>query len=305
MPRIARAEATKVTAAIGVDLYYATYLLAHHLGLFKERGLDFSYSNFDNGATALDALMTGSADINSSTLLSMLPRFEKTGNMYATSSIAAAGKLYSVVTKTETKSVQELVGKKLGLPVDGIAAYLFQQFAASNKLPQDQIALVNITPPEAVAALARGDVDGILLWEPWPSKVLDLVPDTHRLRNLAEDGIYVTNWLYMGQALADDKGRAEATLSALVAASEYMKSHRDETIAVAAEGFKLKPEDAGFQYDNLDFTMAFGKDKFTKDFDPLAAFAIAKGRIKAAPPMETIVKPQFMTAVAADRAQGW
>ena len=305
IPRIAKAQASQVTAAIGVDLYYATYMLADHLGLFKQRGLDFSYTNFDNGATALDALMTGSADINSSTLLSMLPRFEKTGNMYATSSIAAAGKLYSVITKTETKSVQDLVGKKLGLPVDGIAAFLFQQFAASNKLPADQIALVNITPPEAVAALARGDVDGILLWEPWPTKVLELVPDTHRLRNLADDGIYVTNWLYMGQTLVDDKARAEATLSALVEASEYMKTHRDDTIAVAAERFKLKPEDAAFQYDNLDFTMAFGKDLFSKDFEPLSAFALAKDRIKAVPPLETVARPQFMTAVAAVRAPGW
>lgn len=305
IPHVARAESGKVTAAIGVDLYYATYVMADYKGLFKKRGLDFSYVNFDNGATALDAVMTGSADINSSTLLSMLPRYEKTKSMYATSSIAAAGKLYSVVTKTGTKTVQDLVGKKLGLPVDGIAAYLFRQFATSNNLPQDKIELVNITPPESVAALARGDVDGVLLWEPWPSKVLTLVPDTHRLRNLADDGIYVTNWLYMGQALAGDKSRAGATLDALVEASEFMKANADETISVAAERFKLKPEGARFQYENLDFTMAFDKDKFVKDFDPLSKFALEKGRIKAVPSVEDVVKPEFMAGVHADRAKGW
>lgn len=305
MPYVGRAEGGKVAAAIGVDLYYATYVMADHLGLFKKRGLDFSYVHFDNGATALDAVMTGSSDINSSTLLSMLPRFEKTRNMYATSSIAAAGKLYSVITKTGTKSVQELVGKRLGLPVDGIAAYLFRQFATSNNLPQDKIELVNITPPESVAALSRGDVDGILLWEPWPTKVLELVPDTHRLRNLADDGIYVTNWLYMGQALADDKPRAEATLGALVEASEFMKVNADETISVAAERFKLKPQDARFQYENLDFTMAFGKERVVKDFDPLSKFALEKGRIKTIPPIEDVARPQFMAAAYPDRAKGW
>lgn len=305
MPHLARAESGKVTAAIGVDLYYATYVIADQKGMFKKRGLDFSYVNFDNGATALDAVMTGSADINSSTLLSMLPRYEKTKGMYATSSIAAAGKLYSVITKTGTKSVQDLVGKKLGLPVDGIAAYLFRQFAASNKLPQDKIELVNITPPESVAALARGDVDGILLWEPWPSKVLSLVPDTHRLRNLADDGIYVTNWLYMGRSLASDKSRAGATLDALVEASEFMKANADETVSVAAERFKLKPKDARFQYDNLDFTMSFDKDKFFKDFDPLSKFALEKGRIKAIPSVDEVAKPEFMAAAHPDRAKGW
>ena len=75
--------------------------------------------------------------------------------------------------------------------------------------------------------------------------------------------------------------------------------------ARAAERFKLKPDGARFQYENLDFTMAFDKDKFVKDFDPLSKFALEKGRIKAVPPVEDVVKPEFMAGVHADRAKGW
>lgn len=305
LPSLGFAAEQRVAAALGVDMWYVNYVVAEEKGFWKKNGLDISIAHFDNGAVALDAIVTGNGDIGSATNMSMMQRVSRGAKMYAVSSMAASGKLYSIVSHKDIKTPQELVGKKLGLAKDGILEFLYMQFATNNKIGLDQIELINIAAPEAVAALTRGDVDAIMFWEPWPTKVLELVPDTHILRQLSEDNIFVTNWLFMGENLAADKGRAEATLRTLIESAEFIKANKEEVIEIGARRFKTEPNNARFQYENLDYTMEFPKERYEKDFTALAEFNLSKGLLKTVPEMADVARPEIMQAVAPDRAAGW
>lgn len=299
------ASEQKVAAAIGVDMWYINYIVAEEKGLWKKNGLDISIAHFDNGAVALDALATGNGDIGSATNMSMMQRVARGAKMYATSSMAASGKLYSIISGNALAKPQDLIGKKLGLAKDGILEFLYMQFATNNSIGLDQIELVNISPPEAVAALSRGDVDAVMFWEPWPTKVLELVPDTHTLRQLSDDNIFVTNWLFMGEALMADKARAEATLQTLIESSEFIKANKDEVIEIGARRLKTDPDNARFQYDNLEYTMEFPKERYQKDFTALADFNLSKGLLKTVPEMSAVARPEIILAVAPNLAPGW
>ncbi|WP_436644522.1 ABC transporter substrate-binding protein [Microbaculum sp. FT89] len=304
-PSVAFAEEMKVHAAIGVDMWYITYMVAQEKGIWKRHGLDATITHFDNGAVALDALATGNADIGSATNMSMMQRVSRGAKMFAVSSMAASGKLFSVVSSEDLKTPKDLIGKKLGLSKDGVLEFLYKQFATNNGIGLEEIELVNIAPPEAVAALSRNDVDAIMFWEPWPSRVLELVPGTHTLRQLSDDGIAVTNWLFMGEDLINDKPRAEATLAALIEASEFVLDNKDEVVEIGARRLQTDPENIRFQYDNIDYEMVFPADRYTFDFDELAAFNLEKGLLKTVPTLAEVARPEFMLAVAPDRAPGW
>lgn len=305
MPGRGFATEQKLVCALGVDMWYVNYIVAEEKGLWKKNGIDVVITHFDNGAVALDAIVTGNGDVGSATNMSMMQRVARGAKMYAVSSMAASGKLYSIVSHKDIKTPQELVGKKLGLAKDGILEFLYMQFATNNKIGLDQIELINVAPPEAVAALTRKDVDAIMFWEPWPTKVLELVPDTHTLRQLSDDNIFVTNWLFMGESLIADKPRAEATLRTLIESSEFIKANKDEVIEIGARRLKTEPANARFQYENLDYTMEFPKERYEKDFTALADFNLSKGLLKTVPQMSDVARPEFMLTVAPDRAAGW
>lgn len=305
LPATAFATEKKVTAAIGVDMWYINYIVAQEKGLWKKHGLEATIAHFDNGAVALDAIVTGNGDIGSATNMSMMQRAARGAKMYGVSTMAASGKLYSIISGKELKKPADLIGKKLGLAKDGILEFLYMQFATNNGIGLDQIKLVNISPPEAVAALLRKDVDAVMFWEPWPTKVLELVPGTHTLRQLSEDNIFVTNWLFMGEALMADKPRAEATLRTLIESSEWIMANKDETIEIGARRLKTDPKNARFQYENLEYKMEFPKARYEKDYKALADFNLSKGLLKTVPPMDSVARPEIMRAVAPDRAPGW
>lgn len=304
-PSLTFAADQKVAAAIGVDMWYINYIIAEEKGLWKKNGLEVSIAHFDNGAVALDALATGNGDIGSATNMSMMQRVSRGAKMYAVSSMAASGKLYSIISGKELSKPQDLIGKKLGLAKDGILEFLYMQFATNNGIGLDQIELINISPPEAVAALTRKDVDAIMFWEPWPSKVLELVPGTHTLRQLSEDNIFVVNWLFMGEALMADKPRAEATLRTLIESSEWILANKDEAVEIGARRLKTDLTNARFQYENLEYKMEFPKKRYEKDFTALADFNLSKGLLKTVPTLADVARPEIMLAVAPERAAGW
>ena len=305
VPSISFAEEMKVRAAVGVDMWYINYIVAEEKGIWKKHGLNGTVTHFDNGAVALDALATGNGDIGSATNMSMMQRVSRGAKMYGVSSIAASGKLFSIVSRDDLKTPKDLIGKKLGLSKDGVLEFLYKQFANNNQIGLDQIELINIAPPESVAALTRNDVDAIMFWEPWPTRVLELVPGTHTLRQLSDDGIAVTNWLFMGEDLINDKPRAEATLAALVEASEFVLANKDEVIEIGARRLKTDPDNVRFQYENIEYKMEFPKERYSFDFNELAAFNLEKGLLKTVPALEEVARPEVMLAVAPERAPGW
>jgi NitT/TauT family transport system substrate-binding protein len=304
-PPLAFADGQKVAAAIGVDMWYINYIVAEEKGFWKKNGLEVSIAHFDNGAVALDAIVTGNGDIGSATNMSMMQRVSRGAKMYSVSSMAASGKLYSIISGKELTKPQDLIGKKLGLAKDGILEFLYMQFANNNGIGLDQIELVNISPPEAVAALTRKDVDAVMFWEPWPTKVLELVPDTHTLRQLSDDNIFVTNWLFMGEALMADKPRAEATMHTLIESSEWIMANKDEVIEIGARRLKTDPANARFQYEKLEYKMEFPKERYEKDFKAQADFNLSKGLLKTVPALADVARPEIMQAVAPERATGW
>ncbi|MCZ7560661.1 MAG: ABC transporter substrate-binding protein [Burkholderiaceae bacterium] len=212
LPASVRASEAKVVAGIGLDSYYATYIVAKELGLWSKAGIDFSYRQFDDGSLGYDAIATGNADMASATMYSMLQRVDKGIKLYAVAAVASSGTLFSIVARPEVKKPEDLVGKTVAYPRGTIAHYLFNQYVTKRRLPLDQIKQKNVPAPESVAALTRGDIDAFLLWEPWPSRALNLVQGAHKLANLGEDNINVVNWLCVGPSLINDEPKLLAIL---------------------------------------------------------------------------------------------
>ena len=59
--------------------------------------------------------------------------------------------------------------KKLGIVPGSVSEFSTEQMLVKYGIDPKSVEMVKAGPPEFPALLARGDVDGYFLWEPWPT----------------------------------------------------------------------------------------------------------------------------------------
>src|ERR1043166_9712930 len=70
VPQVAgTAELKKLPTATGIDALFVPFVVAADRKIFEKHGLEGSYKPFDDGNVALDAVITGSSDIGSTSEL--------------------------------------------------------------------------------------------------------------------------------------------------------------------------------------------------------------------------------------------
>jgi ABC-type nitrate/sulfonate/bicarbonate transport system substrate-binding protein len=71
------------------------------------------------------------------------------------------------VTKPSITDPKQI--KSIGFVPGSVSEYATERMFAKFGIDPKSVNLVRIGPPEAPALLARGDLDGYFMWEPWPS----------------------------------------------------------------------------------------------------------------------------------------
>jgi sulfonate transport system substrate-binding protein len=75
---------------------------------------------------------------------------------------------YRIVARrsADIRSAADLRGKKIATSLNSSAHFYIVKMLQSVGLSERDVAVVGMTPPEMPAALARGDVDAVSIWEP-------------------------------------------------------------------------------------------------------------------------------------------
>jgi hypothetical protein len=170
----AAAGLKKVPMSTGIDAVFVPFVVAADRQIFEKYGLEPSYKPFDDGNVALDAVLTGTSDIGSTSELGGLARWDRGGKLYVASILITSKEQIGVTAREEIKKPQDLVGKTVGYPRASAGHYYFGRYVKKYGLPADQIKVKFLQAPEMVAALERRDIDAFFLWEPWHTKAVAL-----------------------------------------------------------------------------------------------------------------------------------
>jgi ABC-type nitrate/sulfonate/bicarbonate transport system substrate-binding protein len=169
------ADLKKVPTSTGIDAVFVPFVVAADRQIFEKHGLEASYKAFDDGNVALDAVLTGTSDIGSTSELGGLARWDKGAKLYVTSILITSKEQIGITAREEIKKPEDLIGKTVGYPRASAGHYYFGRYVKKYKLPMDQIKVKFLQAPEMVAALSRHDIDAFFLWEPWHTKAVALV----------------------------------------------------------------------------------------------------------------------------------
>jgi ABC-type nitrate/sulfonate/bicarbonate transport system substrate-binding protein len=307
IPAIGRTAALKkVPTSTGIDAVFVPFVVAAERKIFEKHGLETSYKPFDDGNIALDAVLTGSSDIGSTSELGGLARWDKGGRLYVTSILDTSRKQIGITAREEIKKPDDLIGKTVGFPRASGGHYYFGRYVKKYKLPMDKIKVKTLQAPEMVAALERRDIDAFFLWEPWHTKAVQLVKGAHVLARSGDDDVYIlTVYNYYSQGLVNDPPRAIAATRALVEATDYCMTHQEDAAKVAAKAFRIPEADMKLYMSRFNYRMEMPRDVVQNNFKEAAEFAMEQGIIKKAPDWNELLRPQFMKEAAPDRTPGW
>jgi len=267
-------KVTVVIAGVSTQMFFVAPLLAYQLGYFKQQGLDITLISAGSGAKALQALVSGGADV-------VAGAYEHTIQIQPKDIALKAFAMYGQIPGNalavraaradRIKSVADLKGKTVGVSAPGSATHLFLNIllAKAGLAPTDVSVIAVGNGSGAIAAMRTGqDLDAISTLDPVitelvTSKDIVIMADSRTLAGTLDvyGGPYASGSLYTKTEFLEKYPKtSQALATAVVKALLWMKNASvDEIIK------NLPPENIGGNLDLFRAIVAHNLPNFQHD----------------------------------------
>ncbi|MEU8802332.1 ABC transporter substrate-binding protein [Spirillospora sp. NPDC048819] len=169
-PAEAAGAGGQIAFGVGVDPAYSPIYLADQKGMFKQAGLDVKVVQYQEGTGGLDAILAKQGQVAANTESSLLMRASR-GNLKSLAVFSQSGSFIKLVARDGVADVKDI--KKYGVVAGTVNEFATNKVLSSKGIDRDSVEFVKSSPAEMPALLKRGDIDGYIMWEPWPSRGVD------------------------------------------------------------------------------------------------------------------------------------
>lgn len=215
--------------------------IAQDQGFFRKVGLDVAVTGYPSGKEAADALQAGAVDVAMASEYVVASRSFSEPDLRILGSVAFY-RNKGVVARRDRgiNSPADLKGKRIGVTSPSGAEYSLTVFLALYGLTVQDVKLVKLAPPKIVEAIANGDIDAAITWDPHV-RTIEQALGANGI-SFQGDGLDVYLLLVTRQDVATKSGKALTKLMrALVLAEEWARAHPEEAKGYLASRFKLDP----------------------------------------------------------------
>ncbi len=158
---------------IGYQVIPNAELLAKAQGLAKQAfpKSEVQYISFDSGRDVNTAVAAKGIDFG---LVGSVPASVGIArglpyNVYFIHDVI--GSAEALIGKNGLKAIADIKGKKIATPFGSTAHFSLQSLLQLENIPENALTIIDMQPPEIVAAWQRGDIDGSYVWQPNLSKL--------------------------------------------------------------------------------------------------------------------------------------
>src|SRR5436309_8858715 len=288
----------------------AQFAVADQLGYFKEQGIKVNVHWYIAGTDLPSMWGAGNVQLGTATATMVVP-------------IAASGQaIYNIAPQSDIGGVQQVVlGKKaqeivkspkdfeklkVGMPKGASVTMAIQNFCKANGVDFSKIQFVNLSPPDAITALAKGDIDAMAARAPW----------TFRAMKDAGGKLYFTgskssipgkegpvDWLQVhaglvasGEMLKENPNTLKAVLRATRKATDAINTDRNTAIEIVAREMKLDRDLAREIMTYNVYTMEMTPN-IVKGMNDFVDFLYSLDRIKQKFPAEQVFYTKLLEEV--------
>jgi ABC-type nitrate/sulfonate/bicarbonate transport system substrate-binding protein len=228
------------------------FAVADALGFFKAEGIKINPRWYIAGTDLPSMWGAGNIHLGTATATMVVP-------------IAAAGQsIYNIAPQTDVAGTQQIVlGKKgqeivkspkdfekikIGMPKGASVTMAIQAMARDHGVDFTKIQFVNLSPPDAVTALAKGDIDAMAAWAPWVFNAVKQAGGKVYFtgnRSMIPGKEGQVDWLHVhagvvasGKMLKENPNTLKAVLRALKKATDSINKDREGAVKIVAREMK-------------------------------------------------------------------
>lgn len=286
--------ADMATVRIGVDPYTtgAQIWVAKEKGFFEAHGIDAQISTYATGIEALDATLTGNADIGVGLDFPTALRMQSKQMTILAAIFKSNPGWHKLAVSAKIQSDADLKGKSFGIATGTAQHLVTVQFLEQKGLTPADYTLVPFSSlVEIVASLKAGRIDGAFVW----ADGVKMSTDTPGIHILTDDSeAKLRQWAYVSANAPFARKNREAVVNVLRAmndATEFLRSNPDEAAAMIARNTKA-PQDSVRKLLELNSFQLDLTDDERAGFGVIADFASSV--IKTPVSFDTAVDPSYL-----------
>jgi NitT/TauT family transport system substrate-binding protein len=287
----------------------AQFAVADQMGYFKAEGLKVNIRWYIAGTDLPSMWGAGNIHLGTATATMVVPIAASGQGIYNIAPQSDVGGVQQVVlgkrAQEIVKSPKDLEKLKIGMPKGASVTMAIQHMCQANGVDFSKIQFVNLSPPDAVTALAKGDIDAMAAWAPWTFRAVKdaggkLYFTGSRSNIPGKEG--PVEWLQVhagvvasGKMLKENPNTLRAVLRAVRKATDTLNKDREASVKIVAREMKLDEDLAReiMQYNVYSMEM---NDKIVKGMNEFVDFLYSLDRIKQKFPAEQV----FYTKILED-----
>ncbi len=249
----------KMTIATGVDPSLAQFYVAQAGGIFKKNGLDVELKLGSSGSAMVPLLVNNQIQAALGAEQAGLQTHNLDPNVVIVGE-SMLGTRYQAIIGRGVPDLAAMKGKRIGVTIGSASDVFWQALLTKFKFNPKDYKVVNVEPPEMLAALERHDVDVVSSWEPWTSRILSGVPGA-KVLTLNEGIFVIRDYVYLNKGWAEKNPAAlKAFMLSMVEATKLLTEKPKEAAGYVAKTLKLEPKFTAQLMTRVDFEMRLNKD---------------------------------------------
>jgi NitT/TauT family transport system substrate-binding protein len=227
-----------ITFSVGIDAAYSQAFVAQYDKLFDKAGLNVEVRQYTQGGDGLDAMVAGQIDTAGSAEPTVMIRSMRS-DLRVLAVMGQSGKYIKLTARPEITDVRQI--KKYGIVPGTVSDFSTARLLSKYNIAPSSVQMVKSGPPEFPALLSRGDVDAYFLWEPWPTKGVQLGAKV--LMTSGEVGYAYNMWVVTTAGWLDrHKAEARAMIGALAQACRTVSADPSHAATANQAVAKIPPQ---------------------------------------------------------------
>ena len=233
----------KVTIAYSATMDSVLAQVAQTQGYYLQEGLEATAQLHPYGKLALQSLLEGKVDFATVAETPVMLAILNGAKIAIIATIQTGNRVNAIVARRDRGILTpgDLKGRKIAVTLGTTADFFLDTFLALHEIARKEVQVVGLKPEQMADALARGEVDAVSMFMPFPLQV------QKRLGNRAiafyDENIYtfMFNVVATRKFIRENPGKVRKLLRALVKAEEFVSRNEPQAQMMVADFSRSDP----------------------------------------------------------------